>query len=195
VTIPSIRWPHAVGAAAVVVVGLIPFDRSITSAVVDARTPARDDVALLVSRFGSTPVVVGVTVLLAALAWPRSRRLALAVVVVALARPLFEFTVKELIDRPRPAGDRLVPGRGPSFPSGHPMAVAASWGLVPFVVARWSSARGAVRAATIAGFCLIPAVAASRLWLGVHWASDAFAGAVLGTAGLLVAGRWLRRVA
>ena len=42
--------------------------------------------------------------------------------------------IKAIVDRDRPDLERLVNGTGPSFPSGHVMAAAALWGLVPLVV-------------------------------------------------------------
>ena len=119
----------------------LPWDQPITDAVLDHRTESRNDIALAVSRLGSTPVVLAVAALVAGLAWRRCRPLAVAIVLLALARPLVEFGLKELVDRERPVGDRLVNGRGPSFPSGHPFATAASWGFVPLVVALYTRRR------------------------------------------------------
>ena len=163
----------------------LPWDRPITEAVIDARSAWSNDVARAVSRFGSTPVVLSVAALAAAAAWPRCRRLAVAIVVLALARPLVEFALKELIGRERPDGNRLVPGRGPSFPSGHPFATAASWGFVPLVVALYTRRRVVWWAVTIGACVLALLVAASRVWLGVHWASDAVGGLLLAAMGVL----------
>ena len=112
----------ALGAA----VEALPWDQPITDAVVDARSAWSDDLARAISRFGSTPVVLSVAAVAAGFAWRRCRSLAVAILVLALARPLVEFAVKELVGRERPDGYRLVRGRGPSFPSGHPFATAAS---------------------------------------------------------------------
>ena len=169
--------------------GLLDWDAPITDAVVGARTARRDDVALAVSRFGSTPVVLSVSAVLALLAWRRCPRLAVAIVVIALARPLSEWLLKELVGRDRPAGDRLVAGRGPSFPSGHPYAAAASWGMVPLVVALYTRRRSIWWASVVAVWTLAVLVAASRVWLGVHWASDAVAGLLLAVIGVAVAER------
>src|SRR5918994_2548327 len=134
--------PIVVGTFVVLAVGArfgwLEWDQPITDAVVDAGSGDRDDLALAISRFGSTPIVFTVSAVLAAVAWRRCPRLAVAIVVIALARPLTEFLVKELVGRDRPAGDRLVRGRGPSFPSGHPYAAAASWGMAPLVVALYT---------------------------------------------------------
>lgn len=164
----------------------LPWDEPITEAAVDARSPWRDDLARSVSFLGSTPVVLGVAALAAAVSWRRCRRLALAIVVIALARPLIEFGLKELIARDRPAGDRLVDGRGHSFPSGHVLATAASWGLLPLVAALYTRRRVIWWSIAAGAWLLALLMAVTRVWLGVHWTSDVVGGlllAVLGVAG------------
>jgi membrane-associated phospholipid phosphatase len=172
----------------------LPWDQPITDLVLDHRTESRNDIALGVSRFGSTPVVLLVAALVAALAWQRCRPLAVAIVLLALARPLVEFGFKELVDRERPVGDRLVNGRGPSFPSGHPFAAAASWGFIPLVVALHTKRRWLWWASVIGAWTLIVLVAASRVWLGVHWASDVVGGVLIAVLGILGSERLIARL-
>lgn len=187
-------------AAAIVVLALLavgaafdalPWDQPITDAVLDHRTESRNDIALSVSRLGSTPVVLAVAAGVALVAWRRCRPLAVAIVLLALARPLVEFGLKELVDRERPVGDRLVNGRGPSFPSGHPFAVAASWGFVPLVVALYTRRRWLWWASVFGAWTLIVLVAASRVWLGVHWASDVVGGVLVAVLGILGSERFI----
>jgi undecaprenyl-diphosphatase len=178
----------AIGAAA----EALPWDRPITEAAIDARTPDRNDVALSVSRYGSTPVVLAVAALASLAAWPKCRPLAVAIILLALARPLLEFVLKEVVGRDRPVGNRLVPGRGNSFPSGHPFAAAASWGFVPLVVALYTRRRAVWWASAIGAWGLVVLVGASRVWLGVHWASDVVGGILLAVLGVLGAERLIR---
>jgi undecaprenyl-diphosphatase len=172
----------ALGAAA----GWLVWDEPITRWVVDSRTPALDAFFRRVSFLGSTRVVLVVSAVAAAASWRRCPRLAVAIVVIALARPLAEGVIKELVGRDRPVGDRLVDGQGHSFPSGHPLAAAASWGVLPLVAALYVRRRWVWWSVAVAVWVLAVGVAASRVWLGVHWTSDVVAGlvlAVLGVAG------------
>ena len=180
--------------AALVRLDLVPWDQAIHDWVVDQRSPWRDRVSRRVSWFGSTPVVLSVSALGALAAWRRCPRLAIAIVVLALARPFSEFLLKELVGRDRPDGDRLVRGRGPSFPSGHPYATAASWGVLPLVCALYVRRRAVWWATAIAAWTLVVLVAASRVWLGVHWATDAVAGVLLAVLGVRAAEWFLGRV-
>lgn len=165
----------------------LPWDEPLLRAAVRARQPWSDDVAMRVSSLGSTHIVLIVAALAAVTAWFRSPPLAKAIVVIALARPLVEFTVKELVGRERPVGDRLVDGTGPSFPSGHPMATAASWCLIPLVVELYTRRKAIWWAAVSVVWTLALAVAASRVWLAVHWPSDVVGGLLLAVVGVAAA--------
>ncbi len=172
----------------------LPWDEVITRWIVeDLRTPWVDAIVRRVSFLGSTPVVLTVAGVAAALAARRCPRLAVAIVVIAVARPLLEFTLKELVARPRPAGDRMVDGTGYSFPSGHPLATMASWGLLPLVLSLYTRRRALWWALTISVWSLVVLVAASRVWLGVHWASDVVAALALAVLGVAASERLIRR--
>jgi len=173
---------------------LLPWDEPITRALVDQRTPALNRIARRVSWFGSTKVVLPVAAVLALASWRRCPRLALAIIVIALARPLSEHFLKELVGRERPQGDQLVPGNGPSFPSGHPLATAASWGMVPLVVGLYTARRAVWWTAAAAVWTLAIIVAASRVWLGVHYTTDVIASLMLASLGVLVAERFIARM-
>jgi membrane-associated phospholipid phosphatase len=190
-------WVLPIGAALFVLLAvgaafdLLFWDEPITRALVDLRTPTLDHVARRVSWFGSTRVVFALAAVLALASWRRCPRLALAIVIIALARPLTEHLLKELVGRERPQGDQLVPGRGPSFPSGHPLATAASWGLVPLVVALYTARRAVFWTSAVIVWALAVTVAASRVWLGVHWTSDVVASLLLASLGVLAAERFI----
>ena len=175
----------AVGAAA----GGLVWDEPIARWMVDSRTEALNDFFRRVSFLGSTPVVVVVSLLAALASWRRCPRLAVAILVVLVARPFAETFLKELVGRERPVGDRLVPGRGNSFPSGHPLATAASWCMLPLVVALYTRRRAVWWSVAIGVWTLAVLVAVSRVWLGVHWASDVVAGLALAVLGVALVER------
>jgi undecaprenyl-diphosphatase len=164
---------------------LLRWDRPIQQFVESRRSETLDLLFLTASRFGSTIVVLSLGAMLAVLTWTRCRAVTAAVVVATLGRPLVEFTFKELVGRERPDLHRLVDGNGPSFPSGHPMAAIALWGLVPVVVGLFTRRRALWWASVVLSVGMIAAIAASRVYLGVHWTSDVVAGVLLGAVFLL----------
>ena len=172
---------------------LLHWDRPIGRFAADIRTPALDDFFRGASRLGSAPLVYIVGAALAAVAAVRCRALAVVVLVATAGRPFLELTLKALVDRERPGTSQLVRGRGPSFPSGHVMASVALWGLVPAVVALYTHRRAVWW--TVVGLvsALVLSIAACRVYLGVHWATDTCAGLVVGALGLAALDRLLVR--
>lgn len=89
--------------------------------------------------------------------------------------------LKVLIARPRPTSGALVQALGYAFPSGHSTAAAAGW-LSAAVVAGSLCRSFAVRVRLLAGALLIVVlVGVSRVYLGVHAATDVLAGWALGS--------------
>ena len=93
------------------------------------------------------------------------------VLVVALNQ-----TLKFLIQRPRPEGFALAAETGFSFPSGHSMAAMAFFGLLVWIVWHYKRDR-AMRWMCAGAFSLIIVlIGLSRIYLGVHYASDVIGG-------------------
>lgn len=109
--------------------------------------------------------------------------LAFAVAGGAIALPI----LKVLFDRPRPdlIWHLVVQGDW-SFPSGHSMGSMILYPLLGYIA---GSTRGQPRAILLAslGVGLALLIGASRVVLGVHWASDVIGGWLIGGAVLLAA--------
>ena len=159
---------------------LLVWDEPVQRFVEDARSSWATSIVRRISFLGSTTVVLALGCVLAAAAWRRCRAVAVVVIIAMLSRPLLEFTMKALVDRDRPDLERLVPGNGPSFPSGHVMAAVALWGLVPLVVALYTRRPRVWWGAVWASAVLIVLIGASRTYLGVHWFSDVVGGFIVG---------------
>ncbi|HEY8545747.1 MAG TPA: phosphatase PAP2 family protein [Acidimicrobiales bacterium] len=164
---------------------LLTWDEPIQRAVESSRTADLDQFFLTVSRLGSTLIVLALGGIGALLTWRRCPAVAVALVAATLTRPALEFVLKATVGRPRPDLHRMVDGTGYSFPSGHVMAAVALWGLLPTVVGLYTRRRALWWASVAVAGGLIASIAASRVYLGVHWFSDVTAGLVVGTFFLL----------
>jgi undecaprenyl-diphosphatase len=126
----------------------------------------------------------------AGLAVTGARREALVLLGMLFVLAWWQPALKNLVDRPRPAGD-VVDVRGSvtseSFPAGHVMGPTVLYGyaIVLGAVMRWPRAlRAGVVAVSVALLVLTGLV---NIWLGVHWPSDV-AGAYLWGAAIVLAG-------
>jgi undecaprenyl-diphosphatase len=143
--------------------------------------PAWADLLRALTFWGNTPVVLTLTVTL--VGWQALRHrplLAGWVAATVLVGWLANAAAKAAVDRPRPPTlGLLADAAGSSFPSGHAQVAGYAWitfGLLALLVvrSRW-------RLVVAAGCWTLGAlVAASRVALGVHWASDVVAGYALG---------------
>jgi undecaprenyl-diphosphatase len=164
---------------------LLTWDEPIQQRVEANRTSLLDELFLAVSFLGSTVAVLTLGTAATLLTWRRCRAVALALAVATVSRPLVETFLKFTVGRDRPDLDRMVNGQGPSFPSGHVMAAVALWGLLPVVVSLYTRRRALWWASVAVAVTLIVGIAASRVYLGVHWFSDVTGGLVVGTFFLL----------
>ena len=164
---------------------LLTWDQPIQRWVEAHRTAALDDVFRGFSRLGSTVPVMVVGLVVGLLARRRCQAVGIAVLVATFSKPLIETVLKAVVDRERPDFERLVPGVGPSFPSGHVMAAMALWGMVPLVVSLYSRRRAVWWASVAIAATVIGGIAASRVYLGVHWFSDVVGGLMAGAIFLL----------
>lgn len=144
------------------------------------RSEVADVIFRSFSRLGSTVVIFGVLAVLLVLLARRCPILAIVLAVAVLTRPVGEFLVKALIDRPRPDLDPLINGTGPSHPSGHVLAAMLLWGLLPPIAATFTNSRRWWWASVVVGAVLVVGIGASRVYLGVHWATDVIQGILVG---------------
>jgi undecaprenyl-diphosphatase len=159
---------------------LLTWDEPIARWVEAHRTALLDDVFHTFSRLGSTIPVLVVATAVGIAAWRRCRAVGVALIVATFSKPLVETVLKVAVDRDRPNFQRLVEGNGPSFPSGHVMAAMALWGMLPLVVSLYTRRRDVWWGSVAVAATIIGGIAASRIYLGVHWYSDVVGGLLAG---------------
>ncbi|MGH2629822.1 MAG: phosphatase PAP2 family protein, partial [Actinomycetota bacterium] len=163
------------------------IDGDLFEAVNGGHGPAADRAFSAVTELGSLYAVGTAAGTLAAVGRPRQAARALA---AAGTTWLAGQGLKHLVDRPRPyvadpGGTRamIAPPMGTSWPSSHPAVLT----VFTSVAARELGAGAMARAGLVA---LDLAVAASRVYLGVHHPSDVVSGLLIGRG---VAALWPRR--
>jgi membrane-associated phospholipid phosphatase len=165
---------------------LVAWDLQVTGTVVAARTAVWSRVLWVFTLFGNTPMMAMMTAAAAALLlmWGRWARAILVVVAVLSATGVSQL-LKALLQRIRPPEGLVlidVPGSY-SLPSGHALVTGVFLGLLVVLALRTGSPAGRVLAG-LGAVAVGGIIGFSRLYLGVHWASDVMAG-------WSVAGIWL----
>jgi undecaprenyl-diphosphatase len=168
--------------------GRIGGDESVLSWIVGHRDAALTMIAQVITTVGATPTLAAMAGLVVALLLWRGQRPEAALVAVTTAgAAVLVVVTKQVVGRARPPlADQLVVETNQSFPSGHTLGATAVLGVLTVVALGYIGSRRA-RALTVwAGGALIVLIGLSRLYLGVHWATDVLAGWLLGGAWLAV---------
>lgn len=128
----------------------------------------------LITQFGGT--ILMIVWALASLVLIKNKRIAISVVSNLVLIALLNNILKLIVRRARPTGFRLIAETGYSFPSGHSMVSMAFYGYLIYLI--YKNVRNKkLRWTLIACFSLlILIIGMSRIYLGVHYTSDVFAG-------------------
>ena len=174
--------------------GPTALDAHVTRWFVEHRTSVLTAVMRAMTWLGSSAVIVPITVVGVGVLLTRHRGRSAAYLAVAVAgASLLSTLAKHVIGRDRPPVPvRLAHVVSSSFPSGHATQATATYAalaVVACVSIQERRARAAIWGAAIVAVAL---VGVSRVYLGVHWATDVVGGWILGacwTAGLTTAFR------
>jgi undecaprenyl-diphosphatase len=152
------------------------IDAYIFHSLENLRTPWADQVMVFITRFGDQLLLA--TVLAGGCAWLFWKRYTKAAwhwLAVYVCAGLLTWVLKNTVEVARP----LTAYGGYSFPSAHTSMSLAVYGFLALIIARELHVTRRWLPYSAAGL-LIAAIALSRLYLGVHWFSDVFAGLLLG---------------
>ena len=152
------------------------FDSSIYETLIRFRCSFLDKFFKIITWFGNPVTIIGVVVIFIAIFRNKD---SLLLTISALDSVIVNTIIKHIVKRDRPNILRLVSESGYSFPSGHAMIAVCVYGFLFYLAMiriknkylRWVSC-------FILGF-LILGIGISRIYVGVHYASDIIAGYAL----------------
>ena len=158
-----------------------PFDLTISAFVQSIPLPLFDPFMQILSTMGNwVPATLMTISLVTGLLMARKLSQAAYILGLVISSTLLNRLIKEIVDRPRPDSSLIEVSQqvgGGSFPSGHVTFVTVIFGLL--VIYLFTSGFGSVlfrRIVQISLVMLILLMAVSRVYIGVHWASDTFGG-------------------
>lgn len=144
--------------------------------------------AVDVTALGSITLVVLFSVFtLVVLLALHDRRSALQLVAASAGAGVLTIATKDIIERIRPPEvQQLIVVSGFSYPSGHSVATSALYVTIAIIAVRHVERPGARSAILLAVSAVLIMVAASRVYLGVHYLTDVVSGLSLGAGWALV---------
>ena len=99
---------------------------------------------------------------------------------------LTNFLLKQILQRPRPIGHRIIDESGYSLPSGHSMVSMAFYGFLIYLVYKRIENKHLKSFLIALLLVLIINIGISRIYLGVHYTSDVIAGFLVAISYLII---------
>jgi undecaprenyl-diphosphatase len=197
------RLAPAVLGSALLVLAVVRFhaqtgtgvDRWVLSAVVAHRDAGLTAAAVAVTNAGSPAVVAGVAVVIALLLWWRFASVLVPVVLLVTvgAAGVASTLLKLMVGAARPpSGVQLLPETDHAFPSGHVTGTITLLGLTAVLTAGMLSSMTRTLIGAVATIVVL-LVAATRLYLGVHWFTDILGGLLLGGLAIMLGNNVFQR--
>ena len=117
----------------------------------------------------------------------------LVLIVIAAGSAALPSIIKLIVGRPRPTIEHIREATTLSFPSEHATQAAAIYLTIAILLSQ-GLPRGLREGAIVLAVLIALVVAASRVYLGLHYPTDVIAGLLLGWSWALLVFRWARPV-
>ncbi len=163
------------------------LDRSIENNMVSFRTDqSLVNVMLAITDIGSPQVALVIVILLFFIIMiVRHKRVIELFLLGIVGGELLALIIKMVIERSRPVNVFMLAAQGYSYPSVHALLSVILFGGIAFLADHFARGRAVKWLITIISICLIFLVGFSRIFLGVHFATDVLGGWLLGGSILL----------
>lgn len=156
---------------------IIKFDTNIYNVIAKVISPGITTFLKIITNLGGATGIISVTIAL--LITIRSKYYKVCIIINLIIITLINQILKFIIQRPRPEEFRIVEESGYSFPSGHSMVSMAFYGFLIYIAYKEIKNTYIRNIVFIMLAILILFIGLSRIYLGVHYASDVLAGFLL----------------
>jgi undecaprenyl-diphosphatase len=182
---PFLLWFGAGLLVAAIVVQLTDeFDPWVLYRMAERRSPVLNNLFINLTALGSaTLIALHTLIAFALLISTRDKVGALQLVIASAGSETLTQLTKGFVERPRPTMiPALVDATGYSFPSGHAVSSAAMYVTIAILASRHLRLRRQRILLVVLTVIIVSGVAMSRVYVGVHYFTDALTGMFLGTA-------------
>ena len=164
---------------------LLGFDTAIYNFIISFKSPIITEIFKGITFLCSGPFLLILSVALFFIF--KNKKYGLLSLVNLIVVVIVNQTLKLIFSRPRPFEWMLINETGFSFPSGHAMASMGFYGMLIYLIWQTGLSKKAKKIWTALLSLLILLVGISRIYLGVHYASDIIAGFTLSLSYLIIA--------
>lgn len=159
------------------------FDDVVYKTVSNIISNPATSIFMVVTNLGGAIGIITITILI--LVFERKKQYKFYIIFNLVMVTIANQIIKYIVQRPRPIEHRIIDQFGYSFPSGHSMVSMAFYGfLIYLIYKRVKNKYLKWGLCTILSF-LILLIGISRIYLGVHYASDVIGGFCLSMAYLI----------
>ena len=137
-----------------------------------------------VTNFGGMYWLIGLSIFL--LIVIKNKRIPISIFLNLGLSALTNFTLKQLLQRERPMGYRIIDESGYSLPSGHSMVSMAYYGFLIYLIYKYVKNKYIKWTLIVLLSLLIVNIGVSRIYLGVHYTSDVIAGFLVAITYLII---------
>ena len=142
------------------------------------------NVVKILTSLGSALVVIILTIVLFMAI--KNKRIAVSIVINLIVITILNNLLKIIFLRPRPDVNNLILESGYSFPSGHSSTGMAFYGYLIYLIYKYVNNKKIKISLIIFLSLIIVAIGLSRIYLGVHYASDVLGGFLLAIVYLII---------
>ncbi len=159
------------------------FDSAIYNFLISYRCSFLDSYFKFITMFGNTNMII---IVLGILILAFRNKNAIILTISTFSCVIVNSLVKHLVRRTRPTVKHLIKQGGFSFPSGHTMIAICLYGYLLYLVQKNIKNKLLKNTLSILLIIFILSIATSRIYVGVHYATDVIAGLLLGTSLLII---------
>ena len=146
----------------------------------DTLTP----IAKIITFFGGAYWLIGLSVFLLIII--KNKKIGVSIITNLGLAALTNFLLKQILQRPRPIGHRIIDESGYSLPSGHSMVSMAFYGFLIYLVYKKVENKHLKSFLIAVLLVLTINIGISRIYLGVHYTSDVIAGFLVAISYLII---------
>lgn len=168
---------------------IFEFDATIYNFLVNHRNTVLNLIFTGITKLGNALILANLTIL--CIIFIKDKKYKILVPINILAITGLNILLKNIFVRPRPDILRLIEETGYSFPSGHAMASTAFYGLLIYIAHKKIENKKVRNTICVMLTILILMINISRIYVGVHYASDVLAGMCFSIAYLILITRIL----